>query len=181
MLLTCFEEVRVAPSSQRDDKAQPGVSASEPQVHSRKCSPSCRDGRVVAAPKGFGVILIGVIRSVSVVARSVFGPFRAPRILSGFPGVRLRSPLAKVCRPIRDKMRASLVKPGCPQVLRHFSSSSTDSQADIPSPSTSLRRRLFGANYSTQLPARAYIRLDEAERSARIRDSGSQQPHGCSK
>jgi hypothetical protein len=120
MLLTCFEEVRVAPSSQRDDKAQPGVSASEPLVHSRKCSPSCRDGRVVAAPKGFGVILIGVIRSVSVVARSVFGPFRAPRILSGFPGVRLRSPLAKVCRPIRDKMRASLVKPGCPQVLRHF-------------------------------------------------------------
>ena len=103
------------------------------------------------------------------------------RILSGFPGVRLRSPLAKVCRPIRDKMRASLVKLGCPQVLRHFSSSSTDSQADIPSPSTSLRRRLFGANYSTQLPARAYIRLDEAERSARIRDSGSQQPHGCSK
>jgi hypothetical protein len=50
---------------------------------------------------------MGVIRSVSVVARAVLGPFRAPRILSGFQGFAALT-LANICRPIRDKMRTLL-------------------------------------------------------------------------
>ena len=91
-----------AVSSQRDDKSLARGDASEPLVLSCTCSPSCRDGRVVPAPKAFGLFLWRYSKRFSRGARCL-RLFQGRAHTVRFPGVRCAHPWLTSVVPFRTK------------------------------------------------------------------------------